>query len=117
MPTVNFLVAVPCELSPGMFPGERVVGVQLANGDTYQTFVPSDFCWNAAGQLVGENEPSTAAPGMVAAHLIDDRDDHQTAVEIPDGEVIAVKKSQVKPRPTPIVPPWSRPSNAVRTPE
>jgi len=99
------LIALPCKLSPGIFSGERVFEVRLANGETYTSVAPRFFCWNGSGVLVGETEPEREADGMVAAHLIEDLEGGQVAVEVPDGEVIAVDQAQVTRRPTPIVPP------------
>jgi hypothetical protein len=110
MSTAKTLVALPCKLSPGAVSGERGIEVELANGQAYETFVPRFFCWNAAGQLVGEHEPSTEVDGIVAARVAYEIDDDQVAVEIPDGKVIAVDRGQVRPRPTPIKPPLHRPS-------
>ncbi len=42
---------------------------------------------------------------MVAARVTDEIDENQVAVEIPDGEVIAVDRGLVSDRPTPITPP------------
>ncbi len=99
------LIAIPCKLSPGAFSGERVIEVRLADGQIYTSLVPRDFCWNAEGKLVGEDEPTTEVDGMVAGRMVDELPDDQVAVEIPDGEVIAVDRSEVKLRPTPILPP------------
>jgi hypothetical protein len=110
MPAHNTLVALPCKLSPGAFSGERVIDVQLADGQIYTSVAPRHFCWNASGRLVGEKEPLAEVDGMVAARVIEDLDENQVAVEIPDGEVIAVDKGQVKSRPTPITPPSRTPS-------
>jgi hypothetical protein len=110
MQTAKTLVAIPCGLSPGAVSGERVIEVELADGQTYTSLVPRYFCWNAAGRLVDENEPSAEVDGMVAARLVDELDDNQVAVEIPDGKAIAVDRSQIRPRPTPIKPPSCTPS-------
>jgi hypothetical protein len=110
MSAAKTLVALPCKLSPGAVSGERVIEVELANGHAYDSFVPRYFCWNAAGQLVDEYEPSTEVDGMVAARVAYEIDDDQVAVEIPDGKVIAVDRDRVRPRPTPIKPPSHRPS-------
>ena len=105
MPRRDILVALPCRLSPGMFSGERIIEVKLANGDTYTGLAPRHFCWNASGRLVSESEPTTEVDGMVAARRIEDLDEDQVAVEIPDGAVIAVDENHVQSRPTPIIPP------------
>ena len=100
------LVAILCKIYPGAFSGERVIELQLANGESYQGVTPRHFCWNANGDLIGEKEPSGGEiGGLVAARLIEEIDDRQSSVEIPNGEVIAVKSNQIKMRPTPIVPP------------
>lgn len=104
------LIALPCKLSPGIVSGERIFEVKLANGQTYTGVAPRHFCWNAQGQLVGEKEPSGEVEGMVAARVIEELDDNQVAVEVPDGEVIAVDKDQARPRPTPVRPPSSTPA-------
>ena len=110
MLTEHALVALPCKLSPGIVSGERVFEVALANGRTYTGVAPRHFCWNAQGRLVGEKEPGGEAEGMVAARIVEELEDDQVAVEVPDGEVIAVNQDQIQPRPTPVQPPSSTPA-------
>ncbi len=98
------LVAVPCKLAQGMFPCERLLTIKLANGECYWGIVPRYFCWNAQGRLIAEEEPTDGAEGMVAARVVEEFDGY-VAVEVPDGEVIAVMRSDVKCRPTAITPP------------
>jgi hypothetical protein len=98
------LVALPCKVSLGGFSGERIFDVILANGELYRSIAPRYFCWNSQNHLVAENEPQTQIDGMVAARVINSIGD-QIIVEVPDGEVIAVDKNNVKPRPTIIKPP------------
>jgi hypothetical protein len=111
------LVALPCKLLAGMFSGERVFKVKLADGKEYVGIAPRDFCWNKRGELVKEGEPAGEEDGMVAAKVVDDLDGHQVAVEVPTGEVIAVEKDQVLPRPTEIKPPTPRDLSAATEPE
>ncbi len=103
------LVALPCKLAPGGFSGERVFEVELANGEAYRGLAPRPFCWNGQGRIVGAGEPSGEVAGMVAARVVDELDDGQVIVEVPDGAVIAVDPALVKPRPTDIRPPEPRP--------
>jgi hypothetical protein len=100
-----YLVAVKCKLAPAMFSSERVFAITLADGKEYRGTAPRDFCWNKDGRLVGEKEPSEEADGWVAAKVIEEQDDGQVIVEVPDGAVLAVPRSPVHPRPTPIRPP------------
>jgi hypothetical protein len=102
----NDLIALPCTLSKGFFSSERVFEVQLANGESYMNFAPRHFCWNAAGKLLGENEAlDQDEAGFVAARINYELSGDQLAVEVPDGTVLAVRKSQIRVRPTPIMPP------------
>lgn len=102
----RILVATPCKLAPGMFPGERLFTVKLANDTTHSGIAPRYFCWNKNGELVAENEPATGEiDGFLAARVVDELDGDQVAVEIPNGEVIAVDRADVRPRPTEIRPP------------
>jgi hypothetical protein len=105
MPTHNTLVALPCKLSAGAFSGERVIDVKLADGRGYTSVASRHFCWDDSGRLVGEGEPSTEVDGMVAARVLEELDEDQVAVEIPDGDFIAVDRAEVQPRATPIAPP------------
>ncbi len=105
------LVAVPCQLSPGVFSSERVFEVVLKNGERHQGVAPRFFCWNERGQVVAEDEPADLIDGMVAAKLLDRGSSDYAVVEVPDGEVIAVEKSAVRKRPTEIVPPGEKPSH------
>jgi hypothetical protein len=99
------LVAVACKLFPGMFPSERVFQVSLANGETYRGIAPRHFCWNALGQIVDFSELTNGTQGKVAAKVLEYLDADQVAVEVPDGEVLAVPTDLVAERPTDIKPP------------
>jgi hypothetical protein len=88
-----------------MFSSERVFTIRMANGETYKGLAPRFFCWNAQGNLISEDEPTQEVDGKIAARIIDELDAGQFAVEVPDGEVIAVTKDQILPRPTVIRPP------------
>jgi hypothetical protein len=99
------LVAIPCKLYQGMFSSERVFVVPLADGKTYDGVAPRHFCWNSDGEPVGEGERTDGAPGFVAAKVVEELDGNQLAVEVPDGEVVAVDKGVVRQRPTTIHPP------------
>jgi hypothetical protein len=105
MPTPE-LVAVPAKVAPGMLPSERFFLVKLADGTEHRGLGPRYFFWNAKGELVGENEPTQEADGMVAARVLQ-RHNGYVSVEVPDGELIAVHSSDVRPRPTKIHPPES----------
>jgi hypothetical protein len=101
------LVAVPCKLNSGIFPSERRFTVALANGDHYDGIAPRFFCWNAGGKIVEEDEPADGVDGLVAGKEVaqDDLPEDVAAVEVPDGEVLAIKRVTVRQRPTKISPP------------
>src|SRR5581483_7662875 len=88
-------IALPCKLTRGGFSGERVFEVLLADGTSYLGVAPRQFCWNDRGQLVAENEPTAGASGMVAARVVDQTDDGQVFVEVPDGVVVVVDQRTV----------------------
>ena len=100
-----YKIAIPCKLAPGMFASERLFKVELADGTEYRGIEPQFFCWNTAGRLVANGEPTTEAAGLLAARLVDELDEKQVAVEVPNGDVIAVVVASVKQRPTEIQPP------------
>ncbi|HKI38479.1 MAG TPA: hypothetical protein VKA46_41910 [Gemmataceae bacterium] len=102
------LVALDCQLAPGAFSGERIFEVELADGSKYRSLAPRQFCW-VNGKLVGVTEPATETAGLVAAKVVDQTEDGQVIVEVPDGEVIAVDAARVKDRPTEIRPPEPKP--------
>lgn len=110
------LVALPCKLSPGAFSGERIFDVKMADGHLYTGVAPHHFCWNAKGTIVGEGEPDSEEEGEIAAKVVEQIDDNQIAVEVPDGEVIAVDKDQIRDRPTQITPPSHRSQTPARCP-
>jgi hypothetical protein len=97
-----YLVALRCKLAPGMFSSERVFTVVLADGTEHRGIAARHFCWNADGVPVGPREPAEEAEGMVAARIVREVDISQVAVEVPDGEVIAVEEKNVVDRPTKI---------------
>jgi hypothetical protein len=100
------LVAIPCKLSRGFFSSERLFEVVLANGEVYTSITPRHFCWNATGKPLREAEGMEKdIAGLVAARVVEPLDGGQTAVEVPDGKVLAVNERDIRPRPTPITPP------------
>jgi hypothetical protein len=101
----NKLAAIPCKLFPGMFRSERVFEVRLANGEVYRGIAPRHFCWNALGRIVAEDEDTNGGDGKVAAKVLYVLDGDQVAVEVPDGEVLAVPAGQIVRRPSEIRPP------------
>jgi hypothetical protein len=101
------LVAVRCRLSKGVFSSERAFEVKMADGKSYSGPAPVHFCWSEAGKPIQEGEAiGKEVTGWVAARVIGALEGDQVAVEVPDGEVIAVRASQIKdPTPTPVAPP------------
>jgi hypothetical protein len=97
-------MAVRCQIAPGGFSGERIFIVQLADGSSYKSLAPRRFCWNGSKQIVENNEPTTTISGFVAARIIENLDDNQSLIEVPDGEIIAIDKESLVERPTPIQP-------------
>ena len=106
MPQTEF-VAVKCKLSKGFFSTERAFEVTLANGERYSGPAPLHFCWNNEGKLLGKNEGAgQEIDGWVAARRLNKQlPGDQVAVEVPDGEGLAVRQSQVRDAWTEIVPP------------
>jgi hypothetical protein len=98
------LVSLKCKVAPGAFSGERIFTVALADGKIYRSLVPRQFCWNAEGRIVTENEPTSEVDGFIAARIIDADDADQPIVEVPNGEIIAVGREIVQKRPTSIKP-------------
>jgi hypothetical protein len=100
-------VAVRCTLSKGMFSSERAFEVKMADGKSYSGPAPIHFCWNEAGKPLADGDAAgKEIDGWVAARIVGELEGDQVAVEVPDGEVIAVRHSQIKdPTPTPIAPP------------
>jgi hypothetical protein len=103
----NQFVAVRCKLSRGLFSSERAFEVTLANGEKYSGPAPIPFCWNDAGQPLNDREAiDREIDGWVAARpLRRQLPGDQVAVEVPDGEALAVRKAQVRDAWTDILPP------------
>jgi hypothetical protein len=102
------LVAVNCKLFSGVFPSERQFEVALADGETYRGLAPRHFCWNASGKIVEEEEVTDGADGWIAGKRIsyhEELPEGVAAIEVPDGEVLAVNEAAVRERPTKISPP------------
>lgn len=100
------LVALPCRLSRGMFSSERAFEVKLANGETYTGGSPRHYCWHESGlPLETDGATDREINGLIAARIVDDDlEAGQVAVEVPDGEVLAVFRDHLRPRPTPLQP-------------
>jgi hypothetical protein len=106
----QLLVAVKCRLSKGMFSSERAFTITLANGEQYSGPAPVHFCWNSQKLPLREDEASETAEvdGYVAARILPDADvpPGQVAVEVPDGEALAVRADLLlENRPTPVTVP------------
>ncbi len=103
----NEFVAVRCKLSRGFFSSERAFEVTLANGEKYSGPAPIYFCWTDHGNLLGTGEAiDREIDGWVAARRLPRQlPGDQVAVEVPDGEAVAVRQSQVQDAWTEIVPP------------
>jgi hypothetical protein len=105
MPRAYWL-AVRCKLSTGIFSSERAFEVTLANGEKHSGPAPLHFCWNAQGKPLGPDEAlADEADGWVAARPVgQELSGDQVALEVPDGEVIAVRTADVRPSWTQIHP-------------
>jgi hypothetical protein len=89
-----------------MFSNERAFEVELADGTSYSGPAPIHFCWNEDRKPLGESEAvGKEVNGWVAARVISQLEDDQVVVEVPDGEMIAVRASKIREAPTPVVPP------------
>ncbi len=103
--TLRNLVAVKCKLSQGLFSSERAFEIVLANREMHSGPVPLHYCWNAEKKpLLDSEATSHEIDGYIAARIVDDLGADQVAVEVPDGEVLAVRRDQTAARPTPILP-------------
>lgn len=98
------LIAVESCLEGGVFSSERVFEVTLADGTVHAGIAPRYFCWDKHNKPVTEKSAQEKGPGLVAARVVEELADDQVAVEVPDGEVIAVRKSRVRERPTEVIP-------------
>ena len=107
--SMDRMLAAILQTRPGHFLWGQYLGSTRKRGYLHWPGL-SSFCWNADGQLVGEQEPTTETDGSIAVKRIAEVDGSQVQVEVPDGQVIAVDERQVKPRPTPIRPPSSIPT-------
>jgi hypothetical protein len=100
-------VALKCKLSKGIFSSERAFVVTLANGERHSGPAPLHFCWNSKGQPLGEKEAiNEEIDGWVAARQQEQPlPGDQVAVEVPDAQVLAVRRHQIRAPWTEIVPP------------
>ena len=101
-------VAVKCKLSKGLFSSERAFEITLADGKAYSGPAPIHFCWNGKGKPLGKAEAVDAEiDGWVAARPLRRKLENEDliAVEVPDGEAVAVRKEQTHAVWTPILPP------------
>src|SRR5262245_16095940 len=91
-------VAVRCKFSKGLFYCGRAVEVTLADGNTHSGPAPLHYCLNDAGQPLNRGEAiDEEIDGWVAARRLDrPLQGDQVGVEVPDGEAIAVRKSQLR---------------------
>lgn len=103
-------IAVRCRLSRGIHSTERAYAITLANGEIFSGPAPTHFCWNDQGKLIGPNEALDEVDGWVAAYPLKQQlPGDQVAVEVPWGEALAVRQSQVREAWTDIRPPAPTP--------
>jgi hypothetical protein len=100
----RLFMAVKCQIAPASFSGERVFTIKLANEQPYTSLAPRHFFWNSSRHIVSVNEPNEKVEGYVAARVVEELDENQFLVEVPDGEIVAIDKSDLVGRPTPIQP-------------
>src|SRR5947208_863600 len=93
-------IAIRCKLMPGMFNSERVFEIKMANGENYRGVPPAHFCWDENDRLIGEESEPIEESGKIAARIIEQLDEGPLAVEVPDGEVIAINENEALERPT-----------------
>ncbi len=100
-------VAVRCRISKGLFTTERAFTITLANGEKHSGPAALDFLWNLKGERLGRGDAlGGEVEGLVAARelLGAEVPAGMIAVEVPDGEAIAVKAADVTKAPTEITP-------------
>jgi hypothetical protein len=98
------LLALRCKVTPAMFSGECVFIISLADQTEHKGVASVDFIWDSNRKPM-RRPPEREIEGFVAARFVRNIDDEQQAVEIPDGEVVAVRRDTITARPTAIVPP------------
>lgn len=97
-------VAVDCTLSKGLFPSERAFEITLANGEMHSGPAPVAYCYGPdRTPLKPEQALTEEIRGLVAARFMREEKPGVFAVEVPDGEVLAVKEGFVSARPHPPV--------------
>ena len=94
-------VLVSCEIGPGPFSGERLFRLELKNGQTYSGLAPIHYCFNTSKRPIDPRE-FTNRPmidGLIEAVLVANGGEDAT-VELPDGQAVTIKMSQVPYRQT-----------------
>lgn len=84
-------IALKGVIYPGGFSGERVVAIQLTNGESHRILAPRNLCWRSDGAPLERDEPAAGMclEGIVAALLLR-KNNKEIVVSTPDGEVLAV---------------------------
>jgi len=91
-----------------MFSSERIFSVQLANGEEHKGIASVDFFWTKDKTPLVASGTTETREGFIAGRILEDLDAGQIAVEVPDGEVLALPKAKVEQRPTEIQPPSAK---------
>ena len=93
--------AIACEISRGGFSDERVFSIPV-NGQNYQGVASRRHMWTRDGRIIEDGEPplGKVIPGLIAARILEIKDEDIATVSIPDGEVITIPVSQLLDRPT-----------------
>ena len=92
---MNPMCFIPCKMSPGAFSGEIAFEITLEDGKKHLGLASRRYFWTENGERPGKNlQPGT--PGYIRARILEEEGKDSVLLSIPDGEVVAVKKTSIR---------------------
>jgi hypothetical protein len=92
-------VWVSCSISRSSFSGERILHIDLANGEKYVGAAPLHYFAQLDRSLLpaGEPAPGGSLTGLVRARQLENGGD-RVRIALPDGETVIIPRTAVSPR-------------------
>jgi hypothetical protein len=93
------LVTIPCEIARGAFSDERIFTIALEGRAEYIGAASWRYCYGPHDTPIRPDEPppGKSMKGRVAARVVGEQGDGKLLLSLPDGSVVHLGRSQVRP--------------------
>jgi hypothetical protein len=92
------LIRLPCKITRGGFPSERVFRLLLADGSVHVGAAPIEYLFTADRTRLGPDVPTqkgVSIPGFVTARIVAVGPAETVLVSVPSGEVLRVNADAI----------------------